>query len=232
MDYFFHICRVPQQAILSKKNPASSRLLQFAKNLTVSHRVLYYLITCVLMPKLSNHSQMGDLELQLIYAIKNKIQVNLAYTIMYHMKHQQSLTDGLPYARLITKILEGCEIDLKWEPKKKMSAKECEINDLTSVRNTGIFLDMDGMYKYKHEPSNAPPPAPEGGYTNEVLYNKICSVESTMMHNYHEHKFEMASIKRLLENLTKSQNPEMTDEEENGEDQGEDKEDMEMSKSD
>lgn len=85
-----------------------------------------------------------------------------------------------------------------------MSAKECEINASTSIRNTGIFLDMDGMYKYKDESSNTPLPAPEGGYSNEVLYNKICSVESTMMRNYREQKFEMDSIKRLLENLTKS----------------------------
>lgn len=77
--------------------------------------MLHYLITYVLMLKQSNHSQIGDLELQLIYAIKNKIQVNWAYTIMYHMRHQNSLIGGLPYARLITKILEGWGIDLKWD---------------------------------------------------------------------------------------------------------------------
>ncbi|KAI5442947.1 hypothetical protein KIW84_011834 [Lathyrus oleraceus] len=33
MDYFFHICRLSQQAILGKKNLASSRLLLFSKNL-------------------------------------------------------------------------------------------------------------------------------------------------------------------------------------------------------
>lgn len=151
---------------------------------------------------------------------------------MYHMKHQQFLTGGLPYARLITKILEGSGINLKWEPKKKMYARECEINASTLVRNTGIFLDKDDVYKYKDDPSNAPPPAPECGYTNEFLYNKICSVESTMMRSYREQKFEMASIKRLLENLTKTQNPKVSDEEESGEDEGEYEESVEMSGSD
>lgn len=116
-----------------------------------------------------------------------------------------------------------------------MTVKECEINASTSVTNTGIFLDMDDMYKYKDESStssNAPPPTLEGGYSNEVLYNKICSVETTMMKNYREQKFEMASIKRLLENLTKPQSSVMIDEEESGEDQGEDDEDMGISKSD
>lgn len=53
-----------------------------------------------------------------------------------------------------------------------------------------------------------------------------------MIRNYREQKFEMASIKRLLENLTESQNPEMSDEEESGEDQEDDEEDMGMSESD
>lgn len=88
MDYFFHICHVSQQAIFGKKNPASSRLLLFSKNLTVRDRMLHYLISYILMPKHSNHSQIGDLELQLMYAIKNKIQVNWAYTIVYHMEHE------------------------------------------------------------------------------------------------------------------------------------------------
>lgn len=180
------------------------------------------------MLKHSNHSQIRDMGLQLMYAIKNKIEVNWAYTIMYHMKHQQSLTGGLPYARLISKILEACGIDLKREPKKKMTANECEINASTSVRNTSIFLDMDGTYKYKYESSTTsnaplpPPPAPEGGYSNEALYNKIFSVETTMMKNYCEQKFEMASIKRVLENLSKSQNPDISEEEESEEEYNED----------
>lgn len=225
MDYFFHICRVSQQAILGKKNPASSRVLLFSKNLTISDRMLHYLISYVLIPKHSNHSQIGDTEFQLMYSIKNKIAVNWAYTIMHHMKHQQSLTGGLPYTRLIYKILEACGIDLKRESKKKITTRECEINASTSVWNTGIFLDMDGTYKYKDESStssNAPPPAPEGGYSNEALYDKICSVESTMIKNYREQKFEMASIKRLLENLSKSQNMEISDEEESEEEEDED----------
>lgn len=50
-----------------------------------------------------------------------------------------------------------------------------------------------------------------------------------MMKNYREQKFEMASIKRLLENLSKSQNPEVSDK---GESEKEDDEDMGMSDSD
>lgn len=228
MDYFFRICRFSQQAFLSKKNPASSWVLLFSKKLTVSDRMLHYLISYVLMHKHLNHSQIGDIELQLIYAIKNKIVVNWAYTIMHQIKHQQSVTGGLPFARLISKILEACGINLKREPKKKMTARECEINASTSVWNTDIFLDMDGTYKYKDECSTSssapsPPPLdPEGEYMNETLYNKICSVETTMMKNYREQNFEMASIKRLLENLSKSQNPKVSDKEESEEEDDED----------
>lgn len=47
-----------------------------------------------------------------------------------------------------------------------------------------------------------------------------------MMKNYCEQKFEMAYIKRLLENLTKSQNPKKSDEEESDEYQEEDDENV------
>lgn len=123
MNYFFRICRVSQQAFLTKKNPASSWVLLFSKNLSVSDRMLHYLISYILMPEHSNHSQIGDIELQLIYAIKNKIVVNWASIIMYHMKHQQSLTGGLPYARLIPKLLEACGLSPNKSFKLKRGTK-------------------------------------------------------------------------------------------------------------
>lgn len=38
----------------------------------------------------------------------------------------------------------------------------------------GIFKDVDGLYKYTDEENvYAHPSAPEGGYTLELIYNKI-----------------------------------------------------------
>lgn len=76
IDYYFNILHLTQQDILSKKNPALARLILSGKNLFVSDRMLYYIIAYILMLEYSNHSQIGDVEIQFIYAIKKMIKVN------------------------------------------------------------------------------------------------------------------------------------------------------------
>lgn len=121
------------------------------------------------------------------------------------MKQQLGLSGGLTYARLITKILKYCEVDLKREPKNRMDPKDWEINVGATLRNTRIIQDKDGIYKYKDDPSiYAHPPVPEDGYTNEVLYNKFCSVESFMMNGFRDLCLEVASLKNLY--LSQNQN--------------------------
>ena len=145
--------------------------------------------------------------MQLIYEIKNTIKVDWDFVIMKHMQHQQGFSGGLPYARLITRILEHCGIDLKRQPKKNMNANECEINVGAIGRNTGIFKDKDGIYKHKDDSSvNAPPPAPEGGYTNEALYNKLCSVETYMVSGFRELRLEMAFLKSQYQTQNQDHN--------------------------
>lgn len=136
-----------------------------------------------------------------MYAIKKQICVNWAYTILYHMQHQQCLTRGLPYARLATKITRFCGVDLKREPKEKMK-REFEINIGVALKNTGIYQNTNDTYKYKDHlttpippPAIAPPPAPEGGYTNEAIYNKICSVENFMMTKFRDLLLEFNAYK-------------------------------------
>lgn len=78
--------------------------------------------------------------MHIIYVIKNRFMVNWAYVIMLHMQHQLGLSGDLPYARLITRILEYCGVDLKREPKKKMSSRECEINDVGHLKKIWASL--------------------------------------------------------------------------------------------
>lgn len=145
---------------------------------------------------------------------------------MYHMKHQQIVSGGLPYARLISRILEAIGLALRREPQNKMTEKDCEINARMTLKNTRIIKDGDGRFKCKEESSsNAPQPVPKGGYTNEMLYSKICSIEATMNRNHHKHKLEMASLKRLLRNLTSSRNCEPVEGEE-----GEERDDEQIEK--
>lgn len=110
------------------------------------------------------------------------------------MHHQRGLSGGLPYDRLVTKIMEYCGIDLRDEPKKKVSSNECEINIGATGKNMGIFKDKDGLFKHKDvaHSSSSPPPIPEDDYTNEVFYNKICSTETLVTTGFRDLRLEIA----------------------------------------
>lgn len=48
------------------------------------------------------------------------------------------------------------------------------ISNNTCLKNMGIFKDADGLYKHTDaENVYALPPAPIGGYTLELIYNKL-----------------------------------------------------------
>lgn len=57
MDFYFQIYRGSQADVLNGHNLSSSRVLCYAKNLTVSDRMLHY-IAYFLLSKHSNHFQM------------------------------------------------------------------------------------------------------------------------------------------------------------------------------
>lgn len=96
--------------------------------LSVSDRMLHYVLAYVLVPKHSNHSQVSELELQMIKAMKLNLKINWAYVIYQHMMHQLSLSDGLPYDRILSTILEFYGVPLQREPKTSMSVRNGEIN--------------------------------------------------------------------------------------------------------
>lgn len=76
--------------------------------------------------------------------------------------------------------------------------KEWKINVRDTLRNTRIIQDKDDIYEYKGDPIvNAPPPVPEDGYTDELLYNKFCSTDSYMVNEFRELRLEVALLKNL-----------------------------------
>lgn len=116
------------------------------------------------------------------------------------------MSGRLPYARMITRIMEQCGIYLKREPKKKMSVKEYEINVGDVGRNTGILKDKDNIFKHKDDLFvSVPPPELEGGYTNESLYNKLCSIETLMVSKFRDLRLEIASLKSQYQNQNQQQ---------------------------
>lgn len=119
-----------EQEIYNKRarNSGSTlnRHILYYANLTVSCRMIHYFIRYNLIPKFSNHSQINDTKMQIIYAVKNRLKVNWAYLITHHMISQNKISGGLPYVRLVTKILQYCGIDLKGESRFQMTSKEHE----------------------------------------------------------------------------------------------------------
>ncbi|CAI8597589.1 unnamed protein product [Vicia faba] len=90
---------------------------------------------------------------------------------------------------------------LQQEPREDMDVKDYDINDKIALRNTDIVLDRNG--KFQFQASYRPPPILADGYSHEMTYNKIFSVEATMMRHHQENKFEFTSLKRMMINLLK-----------------------------
>src|ERR1043165_8366168 len=115
-----------------------------------------------------------------------------------------------------------------------MTEKDAEINVKTALKNTGIVVDLEGRFNYKEDlATNAPPPIPEGGYTMELLFNKMCSIETTIVNNHRENQFEHALLRRQMRELIKAQRNQAIvndkeDDEEVGDGDGQEEDDEDM----
>lgn len=157
---------------MSWQRSESSRVVKYANMLSVSDRMLHYVLAHVLVPEHSNHSQVNELELQLIRAMKLNLKINWSYVIYYHMMHQLSLSGGLPYGRFVSRILEFSGVPIQREPRTSMSVRNGEINEVTITKNTGIGIGLNGVYQYKDSVTpSAPPTNQEGDISNARLYD-------------------------------------------------------------
>lgn len=148
------------------------------------------------------------------------------------MKHQLSLSCGLPYGRIVSRILEFSGVPLQREPKTPMTVRNCEINEVTATKNTGINIRPNGVFRYKDlAAASVPPTIPEGGITNAMLYNKMCSIETTMHHNHRVSQRGIKSLRKLFLSLNRQPVPSEEGAEESDEEDEEDEGD-DMSESD
>ncbi|KAF1870665.1 hypothetical protein Lal_00026165 [Lupinus albus] len=91
--------------------------------------------------KFSNHSQISDIELQLMYAIKYNIKINWAKMIMQQMWHVRDSQSLLPYAVFITKILEHFGVSLDGETKVALNLRESKV-DIEVVHKMRFVIDV------------------------------------------------------------------------------------------
>ncbi|KAF1898772.1 hypothetical protein Lal_00022717 [Lupinus albus] len=107
--------------------------------LTLEDRLIHYFLSYVILPKFSNHSQISDIELQLI---------------------------PLPYAIFITKILEHFGVLLEGETKVALNLRERRV-DIEVVHKMGFVIDPVTHRTYKHRTDRQPAPTDESEPTTE-----------------------------------------------------------------
>lgn len=70
--------------------------------ITIDDRLIHYFLAYVIIPKHSNFSTINDCEMQILYVMKNTIQVKWAYAILNHWAIYNKFAHGLPYAHWLT----------------------------------------------------------------------------------------------------------------------------------
>ncbi|KAF1894524.1 hypothetical protein Lal_00039610 [Lupinus albus] len=134
--------------------------------LTMEYNLVHYFLTYVILPKFSNHSQISDIELQLMYAINYNIKINWANMIMQQMWHVRGSQSLLPYAIFITKILEHFGVSLDGETKVAPNLRESKV-DVEVVHNMGFVIDLVTRRTYKNRTDRQPAPTDEPKLTTE-----------------------------------------------------------------
>ncbi|KAF1869409.1 hypothetical protein Lal_00045272 [Lupinus albus] len=99
-----------------------------AGHIKLEDRLLHYFLSYVILPKFSNHSQINDIELQLMFAMKYNIKINWTQMIMRQMWIVRGTQSPLPYAIFITNILEHFSVSTAGETKVALNLRESNID--------------------------------------------------------------------------------------------------------
>ena len=97
--------------------------------LTVEDRMIVYHITYILMPRSSNHTQVNDDDLQIVYGLKFGIQMNWVQRIEDIMLKCRRLVDyEFPYAMITSRFIDYFQVDVSNEIVDNTKAS-CEITE-------------------------------------------------------------------------------------------------------
>ncbi|KAF1877079.1 hypothetical protein Lal_00033633 [Lupinus albus] len=150
--------------------------------LKLEDRLLHYFLSYVILPKFSNHSQISDIELQLMYAMKYNIKINWAQMIMRQMWNVCSSQSPLPYALFITKILELFGVSDAGETKVALNLRESKI-DVEVVHKMGFSIDPQDCHTYRHRTDRPTAPTsdqPEPTNPNPLEFHAQSSSSAAM----------------------------------------------------
>ncbi|KAF1864747.1 hypothetical protein Lal_00039916 [Lupinus albus] len=128
---------------------AKSRDILAVGNLNLEDRLLHYILSYVIIPKYSNHSQINDIELQFMYALKHNLEINWDLTVMNHLWSARETNNPLPYSIIISIILENFGVSTVGESKITLNACDIKI-DVDVIHIMGFFRDLtDKIYKHR-----------------------------------------------------------------------------------
>ncbi|KAF1896094.1 hypothetical protein Lal_00043032 [Lupinus albus] len=163
--FYLSICRNSKEEIERRKQQSlgetvKKRDILSAGYLMLEDRLIHYFLSYVILPNFSNHSQISDIELQLMYAIKFNIKINWTKMIMNQMWHVGSSQSPLPYTIFITKILEHFGVPLEGETKVALNLRENKV-DIEVVHKMGFVIDPVTRRTNKHRTDRQPAPTDE-----------------------------------------------------------------------
>lgn len=149
--YYTSLCRESKLASLLKKRELcethKTKDTMLVGILNPDDRLLHYFMTYVFLPKGTNHAQINELELQLMYAMKNHNKVNWAFVIMNHMAKAKAGSTAFPYARLLTHVFQARGVPLDGEPSS--IGRDDDRIDKNYLGHLKIVLDEDSRsYKF------------------------------------------------------------------------------------
>ncbi|KAF1894448.1 hypothetical protein Lal_00044924 [Lupinus albus] len=181
--FFLSICRISKEEIERRKQRSLGETVKnwdilSAGYLTLEDRLIHYFLSYVIFPKFSNHSQISDIELQLMYAIKFNIKINWTKMIMNQMWHVRGSQSLFPYAIFITKILEHFGVPLEGETKVALNRLESKV-DIEVVHKMGFVIDPVTRRTYKHRTDRQPAPTDE---PEPTAHNSKRKGEHTCIH--------------------------------------------------
>ncbi|KAF1889310.1 hypothetical protein Lal_00024633 [Lupinus albus] len=187
--FYLSICRISKEEIERRKQQSLGETVKNMYILSVGYlaledRLVHYFLTYVILPKFSNHSQISDIELQLMYAIKYNIKINWTKMIMQQMWHVRGSQSPLPYAIFITKILEYFGVSLDGETKVALNLRKSTV-DVEVVHKMGFFIDLVTRRTYKHhtDRQTAPTDEPEPTAPNQPESHAPSSSSAPMPSN-------------------------------------------------
>ena len=177
--------------------------------LTTEDWMLVYLITYILTPRSSNHAQVTDDELQIVYGLKLGIQLNWVLLIEDIMLKSHSLVDyEFPYVVLASRFIDHFNINVSNEiidftkasneitkrHLKKLGMRYVD-HEWIMAGEPPLAANMDQMEEEEEEEKAQQEPAHQWNRFESLMIQKMDAI----LHLHQEHQ---AKVDSFLENIT------------------------------